>query len=318
MTDQAGQGSGGGVTGDLATRGFHVFSPGLDPVAATDLLMAVHATRAFGPDLFLDEAEFLADPQFRGVNPRPGRNLVDRIDASLDFVEREPAIVAGLTELLGAGYQTLDRKLVCGVPRDWMPDWVQARTEGKAVNNLGPYIRPEYRDITYFAGIDFHQDLIDHPARTADFVTLYIYLHPVTAVDAPLFVLEGSQRLASTLFPHDLTPGEGDQWTYGDGRGGSTTVTQRMLTGGTGYAAVWHACTLHGTQQDTAEHPRLSLRYLLARDPEAGEVGIDAVNRALGGPLSLAATRRDLAEDGSARDTGNIVSTIRPADQQAG
>ena len=91
-----------------------------------------------------------------------------------------------------------------------------------------------------------------------------------------------------------------------------------MLTGGTGYAAVWHACTLHGTQQDTAEHPRLSLRYLLARDPEAGEVGIDAVNRALGGPLSLAATRRDLAEDGSARDTGNIVSTIRPADQQAG
>lgn len=314
MTGQAGQGQAGGVTGDLATRGFHVFSPGVDPVAATDLLMAVQATRAFGPDLFLSETDFLADPQFRGVNPRPGRNLVDRIDASLDFVEDDPAIVAGLTELLGAGYQRLDRKLVCGVPRDWMPDWVRARIEGKAVNNLGPYIRPEYRDITYFAGIDFHQDLIDHPARTADFVTLYVYLHPVTAVDAPLFVLEGSQRLASTLFPHDLTPAGDDVWTYGDGRGGSMAVTQRMLTGGTGYAAVWHACTLHGTQQDTAEHPRLSLRYLLARDPGADETGIDAVNRALGGPLSLAATRRDLAEDGSARDTGNIVSTIRPVE----
>lgn len=312
MTGQAGQD--GAVTGDLTTRGFHVFSPGVDPAAATALLEAVHATRAFGPDLFIDEADFLADPQFRGVNPRPGRNLVDGIEASLDFVERDPAIVAGLTELLGPNYQRLDRKLVCGVPRDWMPVWVQARTEGKAVNNLGPYIRPEYRDITYFAGIDFHQDLIDHPARTADFVTLYIYLHPVTAVDAPLFVLEGSQKLASTLFPHDLTPKDGDQWTYGDGRGGTMTVTQRMLTGDTGYAAVWHACTLHGTQQDTAEHPRLSLRYLLARDPKAGETGIDAVNRALGGPLSLAATRRDLAEDGSARDTGNIVSTIRPVD----
>ncbi|WP_339930108.1 phytanoyl-CoA dioxygenase family protein [uncultured Brevundimonas sp.] len=304
----------GAVTRDLMERGLHVFSPGVDPVAATALLNAVHATRAFGPDLFIDEADFLADPQFRGVNPRPGRNLVDRIEASLDFVERDPAIVAGLSELLGAGYQTLDRKLVCGVPRDWMPDWVRARTEGKAVNNLGPYIRPDYRDITYFAGIDFHQDLIDHPARTADFVTLYIYLHPVTAVDAPLFVLEGSQTLASTLFPHDLTPAGGDAWTYGDGRGGSTTVTQRMLTGDTGYAAVWHACTLHGTQQDTAEHPRLSLRYLLAKASEAGEAGIDAVNRALGGPLSLAATRRDLAEDGSARDTGNIVSTIRPVE----
>lgn len=314
MTGQAGQGQDGEVTRDLTERGLHVFTPGVDPVAATALLEAVQATRAFGPELFLSEAEFLADPQFRGVNPRPGRNLVDRIEASLDFVEGDPAIVAGLSELLGPHYQRLDRKLVCGVPRDWMPDWVQARTEGKAVNNLGPYIRPEYRDITYFAGIDFHQDLIDHPARTADFVTLYVYLHPVTAVDAPLFVLEGSQRLASTLFPHELTPGDGDQWTYGDGRGGSTTVTQTMLTGGTGYAAVWHACTLHGTQQDTAEHPRLSLRYLLARDPEAGETGIDSVNRALGGPLSLAATRRDLAEDGSARDTGNIVSTIRPVE----
>lgn len=301
----------GAVTRDLAERGLHVFSPGVDPVAATALLETVQATRAFGPDMFIDEADFLADPQFWGVNPRPGRNLVDRIDASLDFVERDPVLVAGLSELLGAGYQRSDRKLVCGVPRDWMPDWVRARTEGKAVNNLGPYIRPEYRDVTYFAGIDFHQDLIDHPARTADFVTLYIYLHPVTAVDAPLFVLEGSQKLASTLFPHDLTPGEGDLWTYGDGRGGSTTVTQRMLTGGAGYAAVWHACTLHGTQQDTAEHPRLSLRYLLARDPDAEETGIDAVNRALGRPLSLAETRRDLAEDGSSRDTGNIVSTIR-------
>jgi hypothetical protein len=314
MTGQAGRGQDGIVTGDLATRGLHVFSPGVDPAAATTLLEAVRATRAFGPDLFLDEAEFVADPQYRGVNPRPGRNLIDRFADQLDFVEDDAAIVAGLTELLGPGYQTLDRKLVCGVPRDWMPDWVQARTAGKAVNNLGPYIRPDYRDITYFAGIDFHQDLIDHPARTADFVTLYVYLHPVTAVDAPLFVLEGSQKLASTLFPHDLTPAGGDAWTYGDGRGGSTTVTQTMLTGNTGYAAVWHACTLHGTQQDTAEHPRLSLRYLLAKAPEAGETGIDRVNHGLGGPLSLEATRRDLAEDGSARDTGNIVNTIRPVD----
>ncbi|MGV9007588.1 MAG: phytanoyl-CoA dioxygenase family protein [Brevundimonas sp.] len=304
----------GAVTRDLTERGLHVFSPGVDPAAATALLEAVRATRAFGPDLFLDEAAFVADPQYRGVNPRPGRNLIDRFAAQLDFVEGDPAIVAGLAELLGPGYQTLDRKLVCGVPRDWMPDWVQARTAGKAVNNLGPYIRPDYRDITYFAGIDFHQDLIDHPARTADFVTLYVYLHPVTAVDAPLFVLEGSQKLASTLFPHDLTPAGGDAWTYGDGRGGSTTVTQTMLTGNTGYAAVWHACTLHGTQQDTAEHPRLSLRYLLAKAPEAGETGIDRVNHGLGGPLSLEATRRDLAEDGSARDTGNIVNTIRPVD----
>lgn len=84
-------------------------------------------------------------------------------------------------------------------------------------------------------------------------------------------------------------------------------TSQRVLTGGAGFAAMWHACTLHGTQPDEADHERISLRYLLARGP-AVSAGIDAVNAALDGPLALDATRIDLDAAGAARIKANSVN----------
>jgi hypothetical protein len=294
-------------TADLTAHGFHVFQNGVAPDAASRLLAKVKATRAFDPGLFLSQDAFDADPQYTGVNPRPGRNLLDTFEADLDFVENDPAIVAALTEVLGEGYACLNRKFVCGVPRAWLPDWLIARIEGNPVNNLGAYVKPAFRDITYFYGIDFHQDLIDFKDRAADFVTLYVYLHPVGRQDSPLFLLEDSHRLAGTLFPHDLTPDGQASWLYRDGRGHEMAVRQHLLVGDTGYAAMWHACTLHGTQPDAANHERISLRYLFAKTTAAA-AGIDAVNATLDGPLSLDATRRDLAADGSAALKANSVN----------
>lgn len=295
------------ATDDLLADGFHVFEDGVDSKAAARLLARVKRERTFDAGLFLSEAEFDADPRYTGVNPIPGRNMLDRFADDVGFVEQDPGIVAALTELLGPDYACLNRKFVCGVPQSWVPDWLQARISGNPVNNLGAYVRPEYRDITYFYGIDFHQDLIDYKDRPADFVTLYIYLHPVGVQDAPLFVLDGSHKLAGTVFPHDLTPAGKGQWLYRDGRGGEALVRQHLLTGETGYAALWHACTLHGTQPDAADHERISLRYLFAKNGVA-ETGIDRVNAALDGPLSLEATRRDLAADGSATLKANAVN----------
>lgn len=56
--------------------------------------------------------------------------------------------------------------------------------------------------------------------READFVTLYIYLAPVTRADAPLFLLEGSHRLGASVFPHDLVQ-QGETWRYRN-EGGET------------------------------------------------------------------------------------------------
>lgn len=291
---------------DLIATGAYIFPTLLDARAAKDLLGKIKTLRAFDDSLFQDEAEFDADPQYKGVNPRPGRNLLERFDTELAFVERAPQIMEALTEVLGEGYEVMDRKVVCGVPARSVPAWLKARIEGAPVNNLGAYVKPEYRDVTYFYGIDFHQDIIDYKDRDADFLTLYIYLHPVTAADAPLFLLEGSHTLGATTFPHALERTTPTSWRYEDRAGQATAVRQEVLTGSAGYAAMWHPFTLHGTQPDAADHERISLRYLIARKPGAA-AGIDAVNAAIRGPLRLDTTRVDLAADGSAQIKGNVV-----------
>jgi hypothetical protein len=292
---------------DFIERGYHEFGAVLDAGKASDLLARIKARRPFDERLFLSEAEFDRDPKYVGVNPRPGRNLLDAFAGDLDFVERHPAIEAGMLALLGEDYQVLDRKIVCGVPASCVPEWLKGRIAGNPVNNLGAYVRPEFRDVTYFYGIDFHQDLIDFKDRDADFVTLYVYLHDVGPHDAPLFLLEASHRFGATVFPHDLTK-NGGAWRYGDGAGRQAPAPQKMLVGAAGYAAMWHACTLHGTQPDAADKERLSLRYLLAKAPGA-RAGIDAVNASLAGPIRLSGTRRDLDEAGAARLKANSVNS---------
>lgn len=294
------------VVSDFIRQGAHLFEPVVDPAAAAELLAEIRATRAFDESLFLSEAEFDADPQYTGVNPKPGRNLLERFEDRLGFVERAPHIVEAMTALLGEGYEILNKKVVCGVPAKSVPEWLRRRIHGNPVNNLGAYVKPQNRDVTYFYGIDFHQDLIDYKEREADFLTLYVYLHPVTKADAPLYLLEGSHRLGGSVFPHDLTRTGEESWVYRNDPHGEASVRQRILTGDTGFAAIWHACTLHGTQPGAADHERISLRYLVARGA-AQRSGMDAVNATLTGPLSLADTRKDLDASGAAVIRQNIV-----------
>ncbi len=294
------------ATDTLIVDGAHLFETPLDAAAAAALLGKIRALRAFDHSLFLTEPGFDAAPEYRGVNPRPGRNLLEPFDADLAFVEQDPHLVATLTEVLGPDYYTMDRKLVCGVPARSIPAWLKTRIDGQPVNNLGPYVRPEYRDVTYFYGIDFHQDIIDHRDREADFLTLYVYLHPVQRQDAPLYLLKGSHLLGATPFPHALERRDPAIWRYEAPDGQTLDVRQTILTGPAGFAALWHPFTLHGTQPDTADHERISLRYLIGRRSSA-PTGMDRVNAAIRGPLSLATTRVDLADDGSARIKANTV-----------
>jgi hypothetical protein len=296
------------VLDDFARRGFHLFEQPVDPAAAASLLAQLRADRRYDDSLFQTEAEFDADPQYRGVNPRPGRNLLDQFSDQLGFVEQAPHIVEGLTRLLGPGYRIMDRKVVCGVPAKAIPPWLKGRIAGNPVNNLGAYVKPQNRDVTYFYGIDFHQDLIDFKEREADFVTLYVYLHRVTRADAPLFVLENSHSLGASVFPHDLIQaGASDDWLYRNGAVGEANTRQVVLTGEAGFTAVWHACTLHGTQPDDGDEERISLRYLLA--PADGvRAGLHTVNDGLSVPLSLEATRVDLNAAGAAAIKANTVN----------
>ncbi len=130
----------------------------------------------------------------------------------------------------------IDRKIVCGVPAKSIPAWLKARIIGNPVNNLGAYVKPQYRDVTYFYGIDFHQDLIDFKDRDADFITLYVYLHPVTRADAPLHVLENTHALGAAVFPHDLTK-QADGWLYRNGAMGEMRAPQTRADRRRGFTA---------------------------------------------------------------------------------
>lgn len=298
------------VDGAFGADGYVALRSAVDADACRALLRSLREGRAFGPGLFLSEDAFARNPERRGVNPRPGRNILEGRD--LRFVEDNPVVRALLNRLVGPEPRVVMRKLVCSVPAPWLPPYVAAEIREAPVAMLGPWIRPEYRDVTYFHGIDYHQDIIDYRNRPSDFVTLYVYLDDVTESDSPLVVLPGSHVFGATVFPHDLAEGAGEDgaFTYSDRRGRSRTVEQRVLTGPAGSVAAWHPCLLHGTQPVTSPGARLSVRYILERTNGTGTV-LDAVNRDVLGPLALEETRVDVDADANIVLRGNAINAQR-------
>jgi hypothetical protein len=300
----------------LKINGIQQFGVILDPIAASKLYHHALEQRDFGPHMFLTEAEYIANPQHFGVNPKPGFNYLESFEGELGFLEHNPYLTSVLENLLGKGYEVHNKKFVCGIPDSWIPEWLLKKMEEASINNLGAYMRPEYRDITYFHGIDFHQDIIDWPSwpahkKTHEFITLYVYIHDVTEQDAPLVVLPGTHKFGTSSFPHNLCAMDNGYWRYTDNNERSIQSMPLMLTGGAGYAALWHSCMLHGTQSiSKAKNMRLSLRYILSRSKTAAHVGLDEVNDIVDGPLYLGDTRKDLDKEGKVVLKKNNISTL--------
>lgn len=278
-------------------HGFADLGRAVDPRACAELLAEARRRRRFGPEMFLSEAAFLANPRLRGVDQRP--NLLEDLQDRLAFIEEHAALDRLLAALLGDGFAILDRKLVCGVPRHWIPDWLARRFTGHPADDLGACVHPDYRDLTYFHDVDYHQDIIEWTGRPADFVTLYVYLHRVGPADAPLHVLPGSHRLGATRFPHrlDRPANVGSCWRYGGDDGDAIECRRQVLVGGAGYAVLWHPFTLHGTQPHRGETERISLRYRIAKDEAAAGAYLDTVNRRVAGAPSLTESRADVEDD---------------------
>lgn len=262
------------VVSDLAGKGLHRFEERLDPRACAALLAEVRALRRFDDSLFLTPAEYDAEPVERAT-----ASLLDRLDARLAFVERAPQVVEALWSLLGPDYRILDRRLVCVLPRQRVPEWIRRRAHGHPVGDLAAFVRPELRDLDYCDRAGFAQD-----SGGPQVVTLHVPLHAVAEADAPPHVLEGSHRLGVSTFPQDLKQTGPATWRYRNGAHGEMYVSERALTGEAGSAVLWHGCLLSGAPAPAAEQPRISLRYRIARG-EARSAGIDAVNGSLAGPL---------------------------------
>ncbi len=286
-------------------RGYASLSGFFDAQKCRALLAAAEATRDF-EKLFLSETEFDTNPQYRATNPRPGRNLAEKLDT--DFIFGDPEFAELFRTILGPRFRILDYKFVMGVPSRLLPDWLKPRIKDQLVNNLGPYIRPEYRDITYFHGIDYHQDIIDFPDRNCDIITAYLYLDRVRKTSAPLYLIPDTHILGCTTFPHKLTR-DGDGYVYMDDAGNSMACNEMILEGEAGDLSFWHSTTLHGTQPQSDDNPRISVRILIEKN-QAADVGcaLDELNKTITGNLTLTQTRRDLAESGQGVVTGNTIN----------
>ncbi len=282
----------------------------VDEMLCEDLLTKIKEKQEISPDIFLLQEVFEKNPVYKGVNPVPGRNMLENFPQELDQVESSEGIVSVLDRVLGDSYGILNRKVICGVPESWIPEWVLSIIRENPVNNLGAYIKPEYRNMTYFYGIDFHQDIIDWPGRDLDFITLYVYLHDVGEKDAPLRLLTDTHKFGVDSFPHKLTLIETNEnaWEYK-----SSVTNEKMncdfltITGKTGNVGLWHSCTLHGTQPNQNTMARLSLRYLIARHSDSKDAVIDKMNKNMDSHRFREDMRHDLDEEGSAKLKKNYL-----------
>ena len=167
-----------------------------------NLIKGVYKTRNVN-NLFISKKDWLSKKwKLFKQNPSPGRNLLDKLETK--FIFENSKLSRHMSKLLGNRYRILDAKFVMSIPEKLIPKWVLDLKKDHHSVNLGEFIKPKYRDITYFKGIDFHQDIIDWPTRGPDFVTAYIYLNDVNIESAPLFVIPKSHLLGASSYPHKL------------------------------------------------------------------------------------------------------------------
>jgi len=282
----------------------------IDPLECDNLLQKIRATREFSSNLFLDKEEFHKNPHYRNKNPKMGRyNLAEKFD--LSFIEENSIIQDCMLKVLGPDYNILLKKFIVAIPLRYIPDWIKKETKDIALTNLGPYIKPEYADMTYFVGVDFHQDLIDHKDRLADFVTLYVYLDDVNESMSPLVIVPHSHIFGATTFPHNVILNEGKKTiTYDDGNGHSDIFQIKMILGKKGSVNFWSTLILHGTEPSPKNSKlRISLRYLIEKNKKSkGVYLIDKLNQQIKGPLSSSRLRTDQDEDGKVLPSSNVLN----------
>ena len=260
-------------------------------------------------NVFLSEKKFKKEENHLGVNPRPGRNLLEKLDTTFIFFNEDFNLK--MTKALGDSWRILDYKLVMAFPKNYIPKWLSAELNDILVANLGPYVRPEYRDITYFQGVDFHQDTIDFPDRESDFITAYIYLDKVDENLSPLHLLSHSHKLGASVFPHNLKVIERNKYLYKNDFNDQQNCDLIKLMGDGGSLYYWHCNTLHGTQPQIDDKPRVSVRILIEKNSKTkSDCLVDGANKISKGSLSLKKTRRDVDSSYKAVVFGNKINKI--------
>jgi len=258
-------------------------------------------------DLFKTEKNFKKIKKFKDVNPRIGKNLIEKLDTEFIFLNEKFTDL--MKKILGDTWKVLDYKFVCGVPKRYIPSWVKKRIKGEFVPNLGPYIKNKYQNVTYFMGIDYHQDIIDFSNRYSDFITAYVYIDNVDKDSSPIRIIPKSHKIGASVFPHKIKLKNNNFLeVYNDNNKKIKTKPIEIL-GKTGQLSFWHCSIMHGTKPINCDKPRLSVRILVEKNKKKiDNCLIDKVNKGIKGKLLLRQTRRDLTKKGSSVIKGNFIN----------
>jgi hypothetical protein len=262
------------VVSDFMGKGAYVLGDRLNGRACAELLAEVRKGRRFDQSLFMTEADYL-----EGRSAARGeRSLLAGLDGKLDFVERAPPIVEALWSLLGPDYRMLERAVVCLLPEAAIPAWVQRRLFASGETSLTAFVRPGLRDMSYrtAGGVRRPAEVAE---RADEVVSLDVYLHPVTDLEAPLHLLQGSHRLGALDAPTALKRTGQGAWRYRHPAHGEMFLSERAVVGEAGMAVLRHGWTLCGDAEG-GQHERITLSYRFGRG-SARTAGIDSVNASL-------------------------------------
>ena len=270
------------------------------------ILGKIHETRNF-KNIWLTHNQYkYKNPIFKTVNPRPGRNLIEKLDTKFIFSNRK--FINLIDKILGNKWRVLDYKFVVALEEQMVPNWVKDITKNTFIPNMGRFIKEEFRDITYFRGIDFHQDIIDFPDKKSDFITCYIYLDDVDKKTSPLVLLPKSHQFGAKTFPHKLNRFLNEKYIYTNNSKQKMILTSKLLTGKTGTMYFWHPCILHGTQPTKENKFRISIRILIEKNSSNSINYIDKINKSIKGNLSLKISRTDIDKTGKYIKKGNFIN----------
>lgn len=240
----------------------------------------------------------------KSKHPEPfvkGKNFLNNYN--LDFVEKNENFKKLFEELLGKNYEIILKKIVISVSDKNLPVWIKNELKNRNIKALSEFVKNKYADVTYFNGIDFHQDYIDFYNKDLNFITGYIYLNEVNENMAPLLVIENSHKLLASSFPHNLKYNKDNKSFdyYSDTSNEKLeNLKYKKLTGPKNQLYAWTAYTLHGTNKQTCQQNRYSLRFIIKSNSTDQEIPINKIFDSLCGKnlhRSLKTTRNNFNRD---------------------
>ena len=213
------------------------------------------------------------------------KNILDRFN--LNFILKNKKFRSKIENILGKEYYLYASRVICALPHKFLPKWINSKMD-TGQPNLGNFIKPKFRDMRYFHGIDYHMDLVDFSKEKSNFITVYIYLDEVTKKMSPLNILPKTHLGGADSYPHNLL-NKKNKIIYKTHAKKKIFTKNKVLTGSAGDTWLWHGCLLHGTNFNVqGDTPRLSLRLILRQKNTL----MDDLNFKIGNTVALKKMKR--------------------------